>query len=218
MNEQSVSMRPHVGLARPVILSAIFFMLLTGLAYPLFATLLANVVFPFQSRGSLIERNGVLVGSAVVGQSFTRSEYFHPRPSLTVGPDPTDASKTTSSPYNGGLSGASNNGPTSKKLIDDVKARVDAYRTENGLTADALVPVDAVTASASGLDPHISVANARMQAGRVARQRGLPQEDVMRLVEAHTSGRLFGLFGEPRINVLELNLALDAHPGAGAAR
>jgi potassium-transporting ATPase KdpC subunit len=214
MSEQAVSIRPHVGLTRPVVVSAVFFMLLTGLAYPLFTTLLANVVFPFQSRGSLIERNGVLVGSSVVGQNFTRPEYFHPRPSVTMGPDPADASKTVSAPYNAGLSGASNQGATNQKLIDDVKARVDAYRTENGLAADALVPVDAVTASASGLDPHISVANARIQAERVARQRRLSQEEVLRLVEAHTSGRLLGLFGEPRINVLELNLALDAVPGA----
>jgi potassium-transporting ATPase KdpC subunit len=211
MTEQVAPTRtPYAGLLRPVIVSAAFFMLLTGAAYPLCTTLVANVLFPVQSRGSLIERDGVVVGSAVVGQSFTRPEYFHPRPSMTMGPDPADATKTVSAPYNAGLSGASNQGPTNQKLIDDVKARAEAYRAENGLAADALVPVDAVTASGSGLDPHISVANARLQVARVARERKLSPEEVSGLVDAHTSPRVLGLLGEPRVNVLQLNLALDA--------
>ncbi len=213
MIEQDSPGRPNMALLRPVLVSAVLFMLLTGLAYPMFTTLVARILFPFQASGSLIERNGVFVGSAIIGQNFVRSEYFHLRPSLTMGPDPADTSKMVPMPYNAGLSGASNQGPTNQKLIDDVKARVGAYRAENELAADALVPVDAVTASASGLDPHISVANARIQAARVARQRGRSRDDVLRLVDAHTSNRVLGLLGEPRVNVLQLNLALDALPG-----
>lgn len=203
MTERAIPERPYARLLRPVLVSAVFFMLLTGLVYPLFTTLVARVLFPFQSRGSLLEENGAVVGSAVIGQSFTRPEYFHSRPSVT-----------SSSPYNAGLSGASNRGPTNQKLVDDVKARVDEYRRENRLAPGAVVPVDAVTASGSGLDPHITLANARIQAPRVARQRSLPEEEVLRLVEAHTTERFAGLFGEPRVNVLELNLALDARSGA----
>ncbi len=209
MTEHAAPVRPHAGLLRPALVSALFFMLLTGLAYPLFTMLVARVFFPFEARGSLLEKDGAVVGSAMIGQSFTRPEYFHPRPSFTMAPDPSDAEKTISSPYNAGLSGASNQGPTNQKLIDDVKARADEYRKENGLAADAVVPVDAVTASGSGLDPHITLANARIQAGRVAWGRHLAEEEVLRLMAAHTSGRLLGLFGEPRVNVLQLNLALD---------
>ncbi|AKU97792.1 Potassium-transporting ATPase C chain [Labilithrix luteola] len=201
---------------RPVLVSAIFVMLLTGLAYPMSTALVARILFPFQSRGSLLERDGAVVGSAIVGQNFTRPEYFHPRPSLTMGPDPADASKTIAAPYNAGLSGASNQGPTNQKLLDDVKARVEAYRNENGLAPDATVPVDAVTGSASGLDPHITIANARIQAGRVARARRVDEAEVLRLIDANTSGRWLGLFGEPRINVLQLNLALDTLPASKA--
>lgn len=210
MTEQAAAVRPHTGMLRPVLVSAIFITALTGLAYPMATTLVARVLFPFQSRGSLVERNGSVVGSGVVGQNFTRADYFHPRPSLTMGPDPADASKSVSAPYNGGLSGASNQGPTNQKLLEDVKARAEAYRTENGLAADALVPVDAVTGSASGLDPHITVANARLQVRRVARERRLIELEVLRLVDANTSSRWLGIFGEPRVNVLQLNLALDA--------
>jgi len=192
-------------------------MVVTGLAYPLGTALVARVVFPFQSAGSLIERNGTVVGSALVGQQFTRPEYFHPRPSGTMGADPADSSKTVSAPYNAALSGASNQGATNQKLLDDVKSRAEAYRAENGLAAHADVPVDAVTASGSGLDPHITLANARIQAGRVARQRHLAEDEVLRLVDEHTSGRFFGLYGEPRVNVLELNLALDARSAPTAS-
>jgi len=198
------------GLLRPVLVSATFFMLLTGLAYPMFTTLVANVLFPFQAQGSLIERGGLLIGSEVIGQHFTRPEYFQGRPSMTMGVDPLDPGKTAAQPYNAGSSGASNLGPTSQKLIDAVAARVSAYRLQNGLGADVQVPVDAVTASASGLDPHISVANAQIQVARVARLRRLPESDLLKLVQTHTAERTFGLLGEPRVNVLQLNLALDA--------
>lgn len=187
------------GLLRPVLVSSVFFMLMTGLAYPMVTTVVANVMFPFQAQGSLIERDGLVVGSAVIGQSFTRPEYFQGRPSMTA-----------EKPYNAGSSGASNLGPTSQKLVDTVAERVQAYRLLNGLAADAQVPVDAVTASASGLDPHISVANAQIQAVRVARLRALSEADLLKQVQAHTEQRTFGLLGEPRVNVLQLNLALDA--------
>ncbi len=210
MNQVRSTVRPYTALARPVIVSAIFFMLLTGLAYPMLGTLVASLLFPFQAQGSLIERDGKVIGSALLGQDFNRPEYFHPRPSATVGADPVDSSKTSPMPYNASLSGASNQGPTNRTLIEAVKDRVDAYRAANGLPADALVPVDAVTASASGLDPDISVANASIQAMRVARQRRLPQDKVLQMVEQHTSDRVLGLLGEPRVNVLQVNLALDA--------
>ncbi len=198
------------GLLRPVIVSALLFMAVTGLGYPLLITGAAQLLFPAQAAGSLVMRNGQAVGSAIVGQDFVKPAYFHPRPSATQGPDPADATKSVSSPYNAGLSGASNWGPTNKKLVDAVAERVAAYRTDNGLPADARVPVDAVTASGSGLDPDISVANARLQANRVARLRELPPASVQQLVVDNTTGRLFGLLGEERVNVLQLNLALDA--------
>ncbi|MCT9823084.1 K(+)-transporting ATPase subunit C [Pseudomonas veronii] len=198
------------GLLRPVLVSAVFFMLLTGFAYPALTTVTAQLVFPFQARGSLIERDGLVMGSALIGQHFTRPEYFHGRPSMTLGADPQDPSKSVSQPYNAGSSGASNLGPTSQKLLDQVAARAHAYRQDNGLAADALVPVDAVTASASGLDPHISLANARLQLPRVARLRQIPETELLQLVNQYTSARTLGLLGEPRVNVLQLNLALDA--------
>lgn len=198
------------GLLRPVLVSSVLFMLLSGLAYPLLTTGLAQMAFPAQANGSLLMHQGQAVGSLVVGQNFTQPKYFHPRPSATMGADPADASKSVSSPYNAGLSGASNWGPTNKKLIDVVAERVQAYRADNGLAADAMVPVDAVTASASGLDPEISVANARLQTARIARVRQLPLAQVQQLVQTHTAGRLFGLWGEERVHVLKLNLALDA--------
>lgn len=198
------------GLLRPVLVSAVFFMLVTGVAYPLLATGAAKLLFPRQAEGSLVVRDGQAVGSAVVGQNFVKPEYFHPRPSATQGPDPQDASKSVASPYNAGMSGASNWGPTNKKLVDAVAERVSAYRADNGLAANALVPVDAVTASASGLDPDISVANARLQTARVARVRGLPLAGVEQLVSDSIQGRVLGLLGEERVNVLQLNLALDA--------
>lgn len=198
------------GLLRPVLVAAVFFMLLTGLAYPLATTVLANLLFPFQAQGSLVQRDGLVVGSALIGQSFSRPEYFQGRPSMTLGSDPLDPSKSVPQPYNAGASGASNLGPTNQKLVDSVAARVSAYRQLNGLAADMQVPVDAVTASASGLDPHISLANAQLQLNRVARLRNLPLADLQALLQDHSESRTFGLLGEPRVNVLQLNLALDA--------
>ncbi|MCO7577056.1 MULTISPECIES: K(+)-transporting ATPase subunit C [Pseudomonas chlororaphis group] len=198
------------GLLRPVLVAAVLFMLLTGLAYPLATTVLANLLFPFQAQGSLVQRDGVVVGSALIGQSFSRPEYFQGRPSMTLGSDPLDPSKSVPQPYNAGASGASNLGPTNQKLVDSVAARVNAYRQLNGLAADMQVPVDAVTASASGLDPHISLANAQLQLNRVARLRNLPLADLQALLQDHSESRTFGLLGEPRVNVLQLNLALDA--------
>jgi len=199
---------------RPVLVSAVFFMLLTGLAYPSFTTVAAQLLFPFQARGSLIERDGLVIGSSLIGQHFTQPQYFHGRPSMTLGADPQDPSKSISQPYNAGSSGASNLGPTSQKLVDQVAARVQAYRQDNALPADAQVPVDAVTASASGLDPHISVANARLQLARVARLRHIPEAELLQLLNDHTTARTLGLLGEPRVNVLQLNLALDARQPA----
>jgi K+-transporting ATPase ATPase C chain len=198
------------GLTRPVLVSAVFFMLVSGIGYPLLTTGVAQLVLRDQSEGSMIARDGQIVGSAVIGQDFTKPGYFHPRPSVTTGPDPSDSSKSVDQPYNAASSAASNQGPTSKKLIDQVKVRVEAFRTDNGLAADAPVPVDAVTASGSGLDPDISVANAKLQAGRVAKARGLSLQQVSALVEQQTTRRQLGVFGDPRVNVLQLNLQLDA--------
>lgn len=198
------------GLLRPVLGAAAFFMVVTGIAYPLVTTGVAQLLFPHQANGSLIVEHGQIMGSRVIGQYFTQPQYFHGRPSATTGADPKDPSKTIPEPYNAANSGGSNLGSTSQQLIADVRARAIAYRKGNGLVPDAPVPVDAVTASASGLDPDISPANARLQAPRVARARGLPVQAVLALVRRHTTGRQFGLLGEPRIDVLELNLALDA--------
>jgi len=167
--------------------------------YPVVVWGLAQVFFPHKANGSLIVQDGKIVGSELLAQNFTGPRYFHPRPS--------SAGETG---YDGGSSGGSNLGPTSRKLIDSVKERVEAYRTENGLLESFLVPADAVTASASGLDPHISVPNALIQASRVAKARGLGQEVVQAMVKEHTEGRDLGIFGEERVNVLELNLALDS--------
>jgi K+-transporting ATPase ATPase C chain len=198
------------GLTRPVVVSAILFMLVTGLGYPLATTGVAQVLFPTQANGSLIVRDGTAIGSAVIGQDFTKPDYFHPRPSVTQGTDPANPSQTIAQPYNAALSAGSNYGPTSKKLIDQVTARAQAYRNENHLSPTALVPVDAVTASASGLDPDISLANAMVQVKRVALARALPEARVQALVDEQTTPRQLAILGDPRVNVLRLNLALDA--------
>ncbi|MDL2400936.1 potassium-transporting ATPase subunit KdpC [Rhizobium mayense] len=206
------------GIVRPALVSAVFFMVVTGIAYPLATTGLAKLLFPAQADGSLIMQNDQVVGSEVIGQYFVKPDYFHGRPSVTSGTDPNDPSKTVDQPYNAGSSAASNQGAISKKLLDAVADRTKAYRQENALAPDAPVPVDAVTASGSGLDPHISVANARLQAARVAKARGLPAENVLELVDQNTSGSQLGILGDPRVNVLELNLALDAATARPAAK
>lgn len=198
------------GLARPVIASAILFMAVTGVAYPLATAGLAGLIFPEEAAGSLIERAGTVVGSALIGQEFKGPRYFQPRPSATLGPDPADPAASVDQPYNAASSGGSNLGPTSRKLIDKVAERAQAYRALNGLPADAPLPADAVTASGSGLDPDISLANAHLQARRVAQARGLSAEQVEDTIEARTRPRQLGFLGEPRVNVLDLNLALDA--------
>ncbi len=166
--------------------------------YPLAVLAVAQGFFPRQANGSLVIGGGTIIGSSLLGQPFTESRYFHPRPSAA------------GAGYDATASGGSNLGPTSRKLVETVQARVAQYRTENGLAADATVPADAVTASASGLDPDISVKNALIQAARVAKARGWEKSAVEKLLRQHTQGRTLGLLGEPRINVLQLNLALDA--------
>jgi K+-transporting ATPase ATPase C chain len=177
-----------------------------GLAYPLAITGIAQGVFPHQANGSLIrDASGTVIGSELIGQRFTERRYFHGRPSVTV-----DANTSEDRPYNAASSAASNLGPTNQKLIDAVEERARVYREENGLAPDALVPVDAVTASGSGLDPHITPANAMLQVDRVAQVRGASTSDVLAIVRQNTEGRTLGFLGEPRVNVLMLNLALDA--------
>src|SRR5262249_16344744 len=215
----SISYSSFRGITRPILVSAVFFMVVTGVAYPLVTTGVANILFPDQAQGSLIVQNGEAVGSRVIGQYFAKPRYFQGPPSVTSGTDPNDSSKTVDQPYNAASSGASNQGAISKKLLDAVGERTKAYREENGLTANALVPVDAVTASGSGLDPHISVANARLQAARIASARGLPEAKVLEFVVQNTRGRQFGVLGDQPVTVLELNLALDAAgPANSAAR
>jgi K+-transporting ATPase ATPase C chain len=192
---------------RPAIILLLALTLITGLAYPLAMTAIAGVVFPKQAQGSLIERDGKVVGSALIGQEFKDDKYFHGRLSATTAPDPADSTKTVPAPYNAANSGASNLGPTSKALADRVKEDVDKLKAEN---PNAAVPIDLVTTSASGLDPDISPDAALFQVPRVAKARNMPEDRVRQLVTANTEGRLAGLLGEPRVNVLALNLALDA--------
>ncbi|MEA2924145.1 MAG: potassium-transporting ATPase KdpC subunit [Alphaproteobacteria bacterium] len=191
---------------RPAIVLLIGLAVITGLVYPLAITGIAGVVFPSQAQGSLIGRNGTVVGSALIGQQFKDDKYFHGRPSATTTPDPKDPSKSVDAPYNAANSGGPNMGPTSKALAERIKGEVDQLKKEN---PSEPVPVDLVTTSGSGLDPDISPEAARFQAPRVAKARGLPEGRVRDLVESKVKGRLFGLLGEPRVNVLELNLALD---------
>ena len=198
--------------------AAVLVMLVGGIAYPLLVTGSAQSVLPHTANGSLIERNGQVIGSALIGQSFAGAGYFHSRPSATTAPDPDKEGSSIAAPYNAGLSAASNQGATHQGLMDSVSERVAQYRTDNRLAASALVPVDAVTASASGLDPHISLANAQLQLPRVAQTRGLPLEQVQPLLQQATEQRTLGVLGEPRVNVLQLNLALDALQPAAKAK
>jgi len=191
---------------RPALVVLIGLTLITGLIYPLVMTGIAQVVFPTQASGSLIVQDGKVVGSSLIGQPFSDDKYFHGRPSATTAPDPQDASKSVDAPYNAANSGGSNLGPTSKALAERIKADVEKLKGEN---PDAAVPVDLVTTSGSGLDPDISPEAAYFQVPRVATARGLPPERVRALVDSQVQGRALGLFGEPHVNVLELNLALD---------
>ncbi|MFL5286258.1 MAG: K(+)-transporting ATPase subunit C [Rhodopila sp.] len=196
---------------RPAITMIVLMTILTGLAYPLAMTGIAQAIFPYQANGSLIERDGKVIGSALIGQAFTSETYFHGRPSATTDTDPNDASKTVPAPYNAANSGGSNLGPTSKTLIDRITGDAGKLAAENPGTP---MPMDLVTTSASGLDPDISPAAALFQVPRIAKARNLPQERVRQLVEGHVKGRIAGFIGEPRVNVLELNMALDALPAA----
>ena len=190
-------MRAFIRQLKPAIISVIVFTVLLGGVYPLVATAIGQVAFNDEANGSLIRRDGVVVGSELIGQTFTAPEYFHSRPSAA------------GAGYDGSASSGSNYSPLNPDFLAAVAERVAAYRDENGLSADVQVPVDAVTASASGLDPHISVANATLQAARVAEARGLTFADVMGLIDDHTDGRSLGVLGEPGVNVVLLNLALD---------
>jgi len=191
---------------RPAIVFIIALTLITGLIYPLAMTGVAQVLFPRQANGSLIERDGKVVGSALIGQSFTGDGYFHGRPSATNAPDPKDATKTVDAPYNAINSMGSNLGPTNKALIDRVKGDVDKLKQEN---PNAPVPIDLVTTTGGGLDPHISPDAALFQVPRVAKARNMPEDRVRQLVDQHIEGRTLGILGEPRVNVLGLNMALD---------
>ena len=191
---------------RPAIVMIIAMTIITGLIYPLGMTGIAQLVFPHQANGSLVEKDGKIIGSALIGQNFTDEKYFHGRLSATTDTDPNDPTKTVPAPYNAASSGGSNAGPTSKTLIDRVKEYGEKLQAENPNTP---IPADLVTTSASGLDPDITPAGALFQVPRVAKARGLTEQQVRQLVEANIEGRFVGVIGEPRVNVLMLNLALD---------
>jgi potassium-transporting ATPase KdpC subunit len=191
---------------RPAIVVLVALTLITGLVYPLAMTGVAGVIFPHQAAGSLIERDGKVVGSTLIGQEFKSDKYFHGRPSATNTPDPADATKTVPAPYNAANSGGSNLGPSNKALIDRVQADLDTLGKENPAAA---VPVDLVTTSGSGLDPDISPEAAYFQVPRVAKARKLAEDRVRQLVSEQVQDRFLGILGEPRVNVLLLNLALD---------
>ncbi len=191
---------------RPAIVLVLALTLITGLVYPLAITGIAGVIFPYQAQGSLIEKDGTVVGSALIGQLFADDKYFHGRPSATNTPDPKDPTKTIDAPYNAANSMGSNLGPTNKALIERVKGDVDKLKEEN---SSAAVPIDLVTTSGSGLDPDISPDAALFQVPRVAKARNIPEDRVRQLVQEYTEGRFLGILGEPRVNVLAVNLALD---------
>jgi K+-transporting ATPase ATPase C chain len=191
---------------RPAIVLIIALTLITGLAYPFVITGIAEVVFPYQAHGSLVERDGKVVGSAFIGQEFTSERYFHGRPSATTTPDPNDSTKTVPAPYNAANSGGSNLGPTNKSLIERVQGDIEKLKQEN---PSAQVPIDLVTTSGSGLDPDISPDAAYFQVPRVAKARKLSEDRVRQLVNDNIAARFAGFIGEPRVNVLALNLALD---------
>jgi potassium-transporting ATPase KdpC subunit len=197
-------LRPALVLTALVLI--ILFTVLTGLIYPLAVTGIAQIAMPYQANGSLIEKEGAVFGSALIGQRFKSDRYFHPRPSATTDTDPNDSTKTIDAPYNAANSGASNLGPTSQKLVDRVKGGVEAWRAMAG---PGPVPADAVTTSASGLDPDVSPQTALGQVAGVAKARGLSEDKVRALVNAAIETPFLGLIGEPRVNVFELNLALD---------
>ncbi len=192
---------------RPALVLVVGLTAITGLFYPLAITGIAGTLFPRQAGGSLIERDGEVIGSALIGQSFTNDRYFHGRPSATTGTDPADSTKTVPSPYNAANSMGSNLGPTNAALVDRVKEETGLLKAEN---AAAPVPMDLVTTSGSGLDPHITPESAAFQVPRIAKARSMPEAAVRQIVASHVEDRLFGVIGEPRVNVLALNLALDA--------
>jgi potassium-transporting ATPase KdpC subunit len=192
---------------RPAIFVLLALTIIAGLVYPLAMTAVAGVIFPFQAEGSLVVRDAKVVGSALIGQEFKDDRYFHGRPSATVAPEPNDSTKTVPEPYNAANSSGSNLGPTSKALADRVKQDVAKLKAENPSQA---VPVDLVTTSASGLDPDVSPEAAAFQVPRVAKARDVHEDTIRALVAQNTQGRLLGILGEPRVNVLALNMALDA--------
>jgi K+-transporting ATPase ATPase C chain len=194
---------------RPAIILIVALTLITGLVYPLAITGIAGVIFPYQAHGSLVEQGGQVVGSALIGQAFTSDKYFHERPSATTAADPADSTKTVPAPYNAANSAGSNLGPTNKALVERVRGDVEKLKQENPL---APVPIDLVTTSGSGLDPHISPEAALFQVPRVAKARNIPEDGLRQLVNQQIEGRILGIFGEPRVNVLALNLALDRAP------
>lgn len=192
---------------RPALVMTLLFTALTGLAYPLAITTIAQLALGAQANGGLVERDGKIVGSALIGQNFSADRYFHGRPSATLGPDPADPDKSVDAPYNAANSAGSNLGPTSKKLVDRVNAAIEAEFAAGRI---GMVAADAVTTSASGLDPDISPQYALAQVPAVAKARDFSQDRVRALVEAHIDNRILGFIGEPRVNVLKLNMALDA--------
>ena len=192
---------------RPAIVLLLALTLITGLVFPLAITEIAHFVFPYQAEGSLVMKDDKVVGSSLIGQNFTKPEYSHPLPSATTDTDPNDSTKTVPAPYNANNSSGSNLAPTAKALVDRVKGDVDTLKAEN---PSQPIPGDLVTTSGSGLDPHISPEAAQFQVARVAKARNMSEQAVQAVVDANTKGRLLGLIGEPRVNVLELNLALDA--------